>query len=344
MPSNDDVLNILSTVMDPELDRDIVSLNMVRGIHVEGEIVTVDVMLTTPACPLKHAIQADIEYALLTGLQFKKVNVNFLDKNAGQNQVQGKVPLSVRNLIAIGSGKGGVGKSTVAVNLAVTLSQKGLSVGLLDADIYGPNVPTMLGIMRSPETKNGRILPAEAFGIKVISVGMFIEPGQPLVWRGPMLHSAINQLLADVEWGVLDYLLVDLPPGTGDVQISLVQIASVDGAVIVTLPQKVSTDDAFRGIAMFRSLNVPVAGIVENMGSMLLPDGTNYDLFGEGGGKALAELTGVPYLGSIPVDREIRTGGDLGLPVTITNPGSPSSLAIQEIAMRMHAQLHVEKN
>ena len=344
MPSNDEVMNVLRTVMDPELGQDIVSLNMVRGIHIDSSEVTVDVMLTTPACPLKHQIQTEIEYALLTNLQFKKVNVNFLDKNAGQSQAPGKVPLSVKNLIAIGSGKGGVGKSTVAVNLAVTLAQKGFSVGLLDADIYGPNVPTMLGIVRTPETKNGMIIPAEAYEVKVISVGMFIEPGRPLVWRGPMLHSAVNQLLADVEWGILDYLLVDLPPGTGDVQISLVQIASVDGAVIVTLPQRVSTDDANRGIAMFRSLNVPVTGIVENMGSMVLPDGSKYDLFGEGGGKTLAELTGVPFLGSIPVDRDIRTGGDTGLPMTITNPGSPSSIAFQEIAMRMHAQLHVEQN
>jgi len=344
MSSNDDVMEVLQSVMDPELGRDIVSLNMIRGIHIDSGEVTVDVMLTTPACPLRNQIQADIEYALLTNLQFKNVNVNFLYKNAVQNQVPGKVPLSVKNLIAIGSGKGGVGKSTVAVNLAVTLAQKGFSVGLLDADIYGPNVPTMLGIMRPPETKNGRIIPAEAYGVKVISVGMFIESGRPLVWRGPMLHSAVHQLLADVEWGVLDYLLVDLPPGTGDVQISLVQIASVDGAVIVTLPQKLSTDDANRGIAMFRSLNVPVTGIVENMGLMVLPDGSKYDLFGEGGGKVLADMTGVPYLGSIPIDRDIRTGGDLGLPVTITNPGSPAAIAFQDIAVRLHKQLHVEQN
>lgn len=343
MVSKDDVINVLRTVMDPELDQDIVSLNMVRGVAIENGDVRVDVMLTTPACPLKHAIQADIEYSLLTNLDIKKVEVNFLDKTAGQNQEAGKVPLSVKNLIAVGSGKGGVGKTTVAVNLAVALAQKGFAVGLLDADFYGPNVPTMLGAVRSPETKDGRIIPLEMYGVKVISVGMFIEPGQPLVWRGPMLHSAVNQLLADVNWGVLDYLLVDLPPGTGDVQISLVQLAKVDGAVVVTLPQKVSTDDAHRGIEMFRSLKVPIIGVVENMGSMILPDGNKFDLFGEGGGKELADATCAPYLGSIPIDREIRLGGDLGMPVAITNPGAPSSLAFQEIAIKMHSFLMVDK-
>ena len=344
MVSKDDVMNVLRTVMDPELDRDIVSLNMVREVTIENGTVRVNVMLTTPACPLKHAIQADIEYSLLTNLDIKKVEVIFIDKAPGQNQETGKVPLSVKNLIAVGSGKGGVGKTTVAVNLAVALAQKGFAVGLLDADFYGPNVPTMLGAVRSPETRDGRIIPVEMFGVKVISVGMFIEPGQALVWRGPMLHSAVHQLLADVDWGVLDYLLVDLPPGTGDVQISLVQLAKVDGAVVVTLPQKVSTDDAHRGIEMFRSLKVPIIGIVENMGSMVLPDGSKYDLFGEGGGKELADATCAPYLGSIPVDRDIRMGGDLGLPVTITNPGAPSSLAIQEIALKMHSMLMVDKN
>jgi len=344
MISKEDVIAVLRTVMDPELGQDIVSLNMVRGISIENSIISVDVMLTTPACPLKNAIQADIEYALLTNLDIKKVEVNFLDKNAGQNQEPGKVPLSVKNLIAVGSGKGGVGKTTLAVNLSVALAQKGFSVGLLDADIYGPNVPTMLGAVRSPITREGRIIPLELFGVKVISIGMFIESGQPLVWRGPMLHSAVQQLLADVEWGDLDYLLVDLPPGTGDVQISLVQIAKVDGAVVVTLPQKVSTDDAHRGIEMFRSLKVPITGVIENMGSMILPDGSSYDLFGEGGGKALAEKTGVPFLGSVPIEREVRTGGDLGLPVTITNPGAASSLAFQDIAMKMHSQLMVDKS
>jgi ATP-binding protein involved in chromosome partitioning len=344
MISKENVVNVLRTVMDPELDQDIVSLNMVREISIENGLVSVDVMLTTPACPLKHVIQADIERALLTNLDIKKVAVHFLDKKEGQNQAAEKVPLSVKKLIAVGSGKGGVGKTTVAVNLAVSLAQKGLSVGLLDADIYGPNVPTMLGSLRAPEIKDGRIIPLEMFGVKVISIGMFVEPGQPLVWRGPMLHSAIHQLLADVDWGVLDYLLVDLPPGTGDIQISLVQIAKVDGAVIVTLPQKVSTDDAHRGIEMFRSLKVPVTGIVENMGSMVLPDGSKYDLFGEGGGKTLAEATGVPYLGSIPIDRDIRLGGDLGLPVTITNPGAASSLAFQQIAAKMHALITVDNN
>src|SRR5512136_1128125 len=220
----------------------------------------------------------------------------------------------IKHSIAIASGKGGVGKSTVAVNLAVALAQTGASVGLLDADIYGPNVPTMMGISRMLPPKNNRLVPPQAYGVKVMSIGFLVPPGQPLIWRGPMLHSAIRQFLADVDWGELDYLIVDLPPGTGDAALSLAQSLPLSGSVIVTLPQQVSLDDARRGLEMFRQLDVPVFGVVENMSYLELPDGTRMDIFGTGGGERLADEAGVPYIGAIPIDPVVRSGGDTGKP------------------------------
>ncbi len=312
---------------------------MVREIEIEENLIRVTIMLTTPACPLRDKIKSDVEQALLTKLDIKRVEVVFANPAESQGQFPGRIPLAVKYVIAIGSGKGGVGKSTVAVNLAIVLAQKGFKVGLMDADIYGPNVPTMMGVSQLPPSRDGKIVPAEAYGVKMVSIGMFIQPGQPLMWRGPMLHSAVRQLLSDVDWGLLDYLIIDLPPGTGDVQISLVQIATVNGAIVVTLPQKVSTEDAHRGIEMFRGLGVPVFGVVENMGSMKLPDGTELDLFGEGGGKTLAEALNVTFFGSVPIDREVRIGGDAGMPIVVTNPTAPAAQAFQDIAMQLHAKL-----
>jgi ATP-binding protein involved in chromosome partitioning len=283
-----------------------------------------------------------VEQALLKNLMVKKVEIIFGNTGESNAQFAGKIPLPIKHLIAVGSGKGGVGKSTVAANLAISLAQRGNKVGLMDADIYGPNIPTMMGVTKLPPQNDGKIIPAEAYGVKVISIGMFIQKGQPLVWRGPVLHSAVRQLLADVDWGLLDYLIVDLPPGTGDVQISLIQIASVAGSLIVTLPQKVSTDDAYRAVEMFRAMNVPILGIVENMGSMILPDGSTYDLFGDGGGEKLAEELHVDFFGSIPVDRDVRIGGDTGFPVTVTNPSSSSSKVFQEIASQIQTKLECE--
>jgi ATP-binding protein involved in chromosome partitioning len=241
----------------------------------------------------------------------------------------------------VASGKGGVGKSTVAVNLAVCLAQSGSCVGLLDADIYGPNIPTMMGIRDLPAPEENKILPAVAYGVRVISIGLMVDPGRPLVWRGPMLHSAIRQLLADVEWGDLDYLIVDLPPGTGDAQISLCQLVHLTGGVIVTLPQKVSREDAMRGLEMFRMMEVPILGVIENMSYWAGPDGQAVDLFGRGGGRKLAEEAGVVFLGEIPIDSAVRIGGDNGKPVVLSSPEAPVSTALREIAQKTAARISV---
>jgi ATP-binding protein involved in chromosome partitioning len=247
--------------------------------------------------------------------------------------------LPVKNAIAVGSGKGGVGKSTVAVNLAVSLARSGAKVGLMDADIYGPNIPTMMGITGLPPSNGKKIIPAEAYGVKVISIGFMAKPGQAMIWRGPMLHSAIRQFLGEVEWGELDYLIIDLPPGTGDAQLSLTQSIPLSGGVIVTLPQEVSLEDASRGVAMFRAMNVPLLGVVENMSYLELPDGSRMDIFGSGGGERLAKTAGIPFLGSIPIHAEIRTGGDTGKPVAVVDPDSKAGLALNKISQAIAAQV-----
>ncbi|GAB4580432.1 MAG: hypothetical protein Fur0022_31730 [Anaerolineales bacterium] len=234
--------------------------------------------------------------------------------------------------IAIASGKGGVGKSTVAVNLAVALAQRGARVGLMDADIYGPNIPTMMGLEALPPAQDNKITPAEAYGVKVISIGFLVKPGQPLIWRGPMLHSAIRQFVQDVNWGEIDYLIVDLPPGTGDASLSVAQTLPLSGGVIVTLPQQVSLDDARRGLEMFRQLEVPLFGVVENMSYLELPDGTRMDVFGTGGGERLAREAGIPFIGSVPMDPTVRQGGDTGKPVVISHPTSSVAKALSAIA------------
>ena len=254
---------------------------------------------------------------------------------------RGLLQLPIRNAIAIGSGKGGVGKSTIAVNTAVVLAQSGARVGLLDADIYGPNIPTMMGIKRLPGQNGEKLLPAEAYGVKVMSIGFLVKPNQPLIWRGPMLHSAIRQFLTDVEWGELDYLVVDLPPGTGDAALSLAQSMPLSGGVIVTLPQQVSLEDARRGLEMFRALEVPLLGVVENMSYLELPDGTRMDIFGEGGGEKLAQEAGVPFIGAVPIDPSVRTGGDGGKPVVISNPTSAAAKALIGIARDIAAKISV---
>jgi ATP-binding protein involved in chromosome partitioning len=234
-----------------------------------------------------------------------------------------------------------VGKSTVSVNVAVALAQSGARVGLLDADIYGPNIPTMMGVEHLSPPQNGKLIPAEAYGVKMISIGFLVKPGQPLIWRGPMLHSAIRQFLSDVIWGELDYLIVDLPPGTGDASLSLAQSVPLSGVVMVTLPPLVSLEDATRSLEMFKQLNVPILGVVENMSYLELPDGARMNVFGEGGGERLAESGGVPLLGKVPMDPVVREGGDTGKPVVATHPGSPSAVALREIAEKAAAQISI---
>jgi len=335
------VLAALSKVQEPELHKDLVSLNMIRDIVVDGGEVNFTVMLTTPACPLKSKIEKEAREAVaaipgVTGVHVK------LDANVpSDGRARGILDLPIRNAVAVASGKGGVGKSTVAVNLAVVLAQSGARVGLLDADIYGPNVPTMMGVDRLPAPVGDKLSPALAYGVKLMSIGFLVKPDQPLIWRGPLLHSAIRQFLTDVQWGELDYLVIDLPPGTGDAVLSLAQSLPLSGGVIVTLPQQVSLDDARRGLEMFRQLDIPVFGVVENMSYLELPDGQKMDIFGSGGGERMAREAGVPFIGAIPMDPSVRQGGDNGKPVVVSHPDTPVANALRKVAEDVAAKISV---
>jgi ATP-binding protein involved in chromosome partitioning len=339
--TKESVLNALSKVNEPDLNQDLVTLNMVRNIEIENGNVSFTVMLTTPACPFRVKIEKDSKEAVMKIDGVKSVTVKMDSDVPNDGRMRGLVNTPIRNAIAVGSGKGGVGKSTVSVNIAVALAQAGARVGLMDADIYGPNTPTMLGVEKLPPPNGPRIIPAEAYGIKMISMGLLVKPGQPLIWRGPMLNSAIRQFLSDVEWGELDYLIIDLPPGTGDASLSLAQALPLSGAVIVTLPQLVSLEDAGRGLNMFKTLEVPILGIVENMSYLELPDGTHMDIFGSGGGEHLAQITNTPFLGQIPIDQNVRIGGDTGKPIVISHPDSPVAVALREIAEGLAAKVSV---
>ncbi|OGO41226.1 MAG: chromosome partitioning protein [Chloroflexi bacterium RBG_16_58_14] len=335
------VMAALSKVQEPELHRDLVTLNMIRNLEIQGSKVHFTILLTTPACPLRSQIEREARQAVaaLPGVDAVEIE---MDANVpSDGRPRGLLELPIRNAIAIASGKGGVGKSTVAVNTAVVLAQSGANVGLLDADIYGPNVPTMMGVNRLPSPQDGKLVPAEAYGVKLMSIGFLVKPDQPLIWRGPMLHSAIRQFLTDVVWGELDYLVIDLPPGTGDAALSLVQSLPLSGGVIVTLPQQVSLEDARRSLEMFRQLDVPIFGVVENMSYLELPDGTHMDVFGSGGGQRLASDSGVPFIGAIPLDPTVRQGGDAGIPVTISQPSSPVAQALSQIARDVAAKVSV---
>lgn len=335
------VLAALGAVEDPELHKDLVSLGMIKELEIEGDRVSFAIELTTPACPLKEKIESDARQAVEALPGVSEVIIKLTSNVPADRYARGLAQHQIKNTVAIASGKGGVGKTTVAVNVAIVLAQSGACVGLLDADIYGPNVPIMVGVDTVPAPKGNKIIPAEAHGVKLMSIGFLVQPGQPLIWRGPMLHGAIRQFIEDVEWGELDYLIVDLPPGTGDAQLSLSQTIPLSGGVIVTLPQQVSLEDARRGLELFRTLGIPILGVIENMSFLELPDGSRMDIFGEGGGEELAHQAGVPFIGSIPLDPSVREGGDNGVPVVLSHPGTPVAKALTRIAEDLAAKLSV---
>jgi len=336
------VLAALGTVDDPDLKKDLVSLKMIQDLKVDGGDVSFTIMLTTPACPMKDKMKDDSVAAVMAVSGVDSVNIKLDATVPDDGRTRGLLNVPVRTAIAIASGKGGVGKSTVAVNVAVALARSGARVGLLDADIYGPNIPTMMGLIKLPPPRDNKLVPGEAYGVQVMSIGFLVKPGQPLMWRGPMLHSAIRQFLTDVHWDELDYLIIDLPPGTGDAQLSISQSLPLTGSVIVTLPQQVSLEDAARGLEMFRELNVPILGVVENMSYLELPDGTTMNIFGTGGGERLAEAAGVPFLGSIPMDPTVCQSGDVGKPVILSHPDSAVAQAMVSMSEKLAARISVQ--
>ncbi len=346
---NNLVLKALSNVQDPDLRRDIVSLNMVKEIRIDDKNIYVKVNLTTPACPLKDHIKKNCveEIRKLVGNEFS-INVEMGASVISHiNEIKEKLLPGVKNTIAVASGKGGVGKSTVAVNLAVALAKDGASVGLIDADIYGPSIPLMLGVNEQPKMvgdnpNNVKLIPINKFDVKLMSIGFLIDDNTPVIWRGPMASGAIKQFMSDVIWGELDYLIFDLPPGTGDIQLTLVQTIPLTGAVIVTTPQDVALIDARKALRMFQRVNVTVLGLVENMSYFIAPDtGKRYEIFGCGGGKKAAEEMGIPFLGEIPINPLIREGGDTGKPIVVADPDCEESKKIMEIARNMAAQISI---
>jgi ATP-binding protein involved in chromosome partitioning len=342
--TREQVLEVLGTVLDPDLHKDIVSLGFVKEVQICGGEVAFTIELTTPACPVKDQLKAEAEgkVAALPGVTaaHAKMTADVRARGGfGRQTIDG-----IRNIVAVGAGKGGVGKSTTSVNLAVALQKRGARVGLIDADVYGPNIPQMLGTTQQPEaTEDKKIIPVEALGIKVISMGMLVPPDQPVIWRGPMLHGAIQQFMRDVLWGELDYLIVDLPPGTGDISISMAQSVPVAGAVVVTTPQQVSVSDVRKAVMMFRQLNIPVLGVVENMSTFECGHcHTRTDIFGHGGGAGMAQELGIPFLGEVPIDVRVRTGGDEGAPIVAAQPDSPAARGFLDVAGKVAAQISIQ--
>ncbi len=342
--TKEEVLSALRAVQDPDLHKDIVSLGFVKDVQVRGGEVDFTIELTTPACPVKDDMKAQAEQLVgaLPGVVAAraKMTANVSTRGGmGRQQVPG-----IRNIVAVGAGKGGVGKSTTSVNLAVGLASKGARVGLLDGDVYGPNIPQMLGIDKTPEvSKDKRILPPEAHGIRVISMGMLVPKDQPIIWRGPMLHGAVQQFMRDVAWGELDYLVVDLPPGTGDVALSMAQSVPMAGAVVVTTPQGVSVSDVRKAVGMFRQLSIPVLGVIENMSYFVCGHcQERTDIFGNGGGRRMAEEMDIPFLGEVPIDTRVRAGGDEGRPIVVEAPDAPAAKAFLDLASRVAAQVSIQ--
>ncbi|MBA2379451.1 MAG: Mrp/NBP35 family ATP-binding protein [Blastocatellia bacterium] len=343
--SEQNVLDALAQIIDPDLRKDIVTLGFIRDLVVDGGNVGFRIVLTTPACPVKEEMEAQA-IELVGGLPgVKNVSV-VMDAEVPQGRgVANNVAIpGVKNIIAVSSGKGGVGKSTVAVNLAVALAQNGAKVGIMDADVYGPNIPLMLGTgYDQPEVVNQKLKPIEAYGVKMISMAVLVPLDKPMILRGPMLHGVVRQFLTDVDWGELDYLIVDMPPGTGDVQLSLAQLVPVQGAVLVTTPQEVSLSDVRRAVKMFETVNVPVLGVIENMSYFIAPDtGNRYEIFGKGGGQKLSSEYGLNFLGQVPLGMEVREGGDTGVPVVVGNPESPQAAAFRTVAEEVARFVSIE--
>jgi ATP-binding protein involved in chromosome partitioning len=339
--TREQAIQALRTVQDPELFKDIVTLNMVKEVRVEGDIVHVHVELTTPACPLKETIKRDVENAL-TKVGATKVELELSARTSGQQARRESLP-QVKNIIAVGAGKGGVGKSTIAANLAVALQRDGAAVGLMDGDIYGPSMPTMLGLKgKAPQVRGNKIIPFHVHGIHAITIGALVEQEKPLIWRGPMAHGAFKQLLLDnTEWPDLDYLIVDLPPGTGDVPLTLCQLLPLTGAVVVATPQQVALDDAIRAARMFQQLGAPILGLVENMSVFVAPDGSEHDIFGRGGAEQTAQRLGIPFLGAVPMFTELRVNSDSGNPVANFTSNPRLAQSLEHMARNLAGQVSV---
>src|SRR5262245_6616664 len=338
------VLDALRSVRDPDLHQDIVALGFVKNLRICNSHVAFSIELTTPACPVKELMKSQAERAVSALPGVTQVSVEMTARVTSSRPVLGDKGLipGVKNVIAVSSGKGGVGKSTVAVNLACALQRTGARVGILDADVYGPNVPLMLGVSGQPTVVDKRIVPFERHGLQVMSMALLVAEDQPVIWRGPMLHSAVRQFLFDVAWADLDYLIVDLPPGTGDAQLSLSQQAHLMGSVIVTTPQDVSVLDVKKAIRMFQTVNVPILGVVENM-AWFTPPGSSerHFLFGQGGGARIEREFGVPLLGQVPLEMPVREGGDSGRPVVVAAPDNPAAVAFRAIAGKVAQRISI---
>ncbi len=340
--TEENVLQALKAVKDPDLHRDIVALNFVKNLKISGNNVSFTLELTTPACPVRDQFKADCEKAIRSSISgVGKVDVQMTANVATHsNQQKDLILPGVKNTIAIASGKGGVGKSTVAVNLAVSLALDGANVGLVDADVYGPSIPLMFGVNERPRISENKLIPLERYGVKIMSIGFLVDPMQAVIWRGPMASGAVKQFMSDVNWGNLDYLIFDLPPGTGDIQLTLVQTIPLTGAVIVTTPQDVALADARKGLVMFNKVNVPVMGIVENMSYYICSHcGHRDNIFDSGGGSRTAGELEVPFLGEIPIDTKIRVGGDQGTPIVVMDETSQQAQTIRQIARNLAAQI-----
>ncbi|MGH2567274.1 MAG: iron-sulfur cluster carrier protein ApbC [Bacteroidota bacterium] len=343
--TEENILNALRLVNDPDLHRDIVTLGFVKNLAIKGDDVSFTLQLTTPSCPVRDQFIAECERAIRSNIEaVGKVDIQMTSSVVAHVNVQKESILpGVKNTIAIASGKGGVGKSTVAVNLAVSMAMDGAKVGLVDADVYGPSAPLMFGINERPRVVNNRLIPLEKYGVKVMSIGFLVDPMQAVIWRGPMASGAVKQFMSDVEWGELDYLVFDLPPGTGDIQLTLVQTIPLTGAVIVTTPQDVALADARKGLVMFTKVNVPVMGIAENMSYFICGHcGQRENIFDSGGGSKTAEELGVPFLGEIPINTAIRVGGDRGKPIVAAEAESEIAQAFRKIARNLAAQISIQ--